>query len=112
MSKELDPDYKCLVLYAALFGKSFTKSQLGLTKMSIATLDSLTEQTGLLKLTRKGRSRELEANAESVRWAGEHLYAELKGSAKAVCLVLDLVRAKRRSWQRIIFRSRVFLKPR
>jgi hypothetical protein len=93
MSEELNQDYKCLVLFAALAGRPFTKSDLKV-ELSIRDLDKLTDETGLLKLTGKGRSRSIEANSETLRWAGEHLNTELEGKNKAVLMVLGLVRAK------------------
>jgi hypothetical protein len=95
MSKELPQDFKCLVLFAALSGRTFTKTQLGLSKMKVKQLDALNAEHGLLAITGKGNSRTLQANSETLRWADEHFYTPLPDKTnQAVRMVLDLVRAK------------------
>ena len=95
MSKELPQEFHYLVLFGALSGRAFTKSELDI-KMIVAQLDRLAEETGLLDVKRKGRSsaRIFSSNDATLHWAGANLNVELKGKNKAVLLILDLVRAK------------------
>jgi hypothetical protein len=100
MSNDLDPQFKCLVLFASLSDRSFTKSDLDL-KLTVAEIDRLSEETGLLTITRRGASRKLIANQKARTWAGEHLNTNLDGKSKAVRMVLDLVRAKTAAFLKI-----------
>jgi len=93
MSEDIDPHFKCLVLFAALSDRSFTKSDLGL-KLSTDEIKKLSRDTGLLSLEPKGRSLRITANERARSWAGEHLHTDLESRSKAAFLVLDLVRAK------------------
>lgn len=93
MSKNLPQEFQCLVLFAALSGREFSKSELGI-KMTVAQIDGYVADTRLLSTTGKGNKRVLCANAETLRWAGANLNVELAGKNKAVLTVLQLLRAK------------------
>ena len=87
-------EFQYLVLFAALSGRSFTKTELGI-KLTVSAIDRLGAQTALLDIGRKGNSRSFSANAETRRWAGEHLLsADLDGKNKAVLAILHLIRAR------------------
>lgn len=94
MSNGFPQEYQYLLLFAALSGRPFTKTELGI-KLTVTAIDQLGAETGLLDIARKGSSRSFSANAETRRWAGEHLLsADLDGKNKAVLAILQLIRAR------------------
>jgi hypothetical protein len=94
MSNGFPQEFQHLLLFAALSGRSFTKTELGI-KLRVSTIDNLAAETGLLDVVRRGSSRSFSANAETRRWAGDHLLsADLEGKNKAVLAILQLIRAR------------------
>lgn len=94
MSNDLPQEFKYLVLFAALSGSTFTKSDLGID-MKIGQLDCLIEETRLLEVRRRGNSRQFSANRETLRWAEEHLNdTDESAKNKAVMAILHLIQAK------------------
>jgi len=95
MSNELPEEFQYLVLFAALSGRPFTKSAPELAiKLTVAEIDRLVAETGLLDVTRKGKSRSLSANESTRQWVEANLNVELTGKNKAVLSILHLIRAK------------------
>ncbi len=89
MSKEVPEDFHYIVLFAALSGQSFTKTDLGI-KMSVAQIKRLNEKAKLLEEIPKGRSLHLKATPAARRWAGEHLRMDLGNKRNKTLKVLEI----------------------
>ncbi len=94
MSNEYPQEFRYLILFAALSGRPFTKSEIGI-KMTNQQLDPLIRDSRLLDVQAKGHTRTLSANEETRRWAGEHLHVEFTGKhVTAPLKIFGLLRAK------------------
>lgn len=94
MPRNYPKEFQCLVLFAALSGREFSKTELGI-KIKIAQIDGYAAEEGLLSVRRKGNTRILSANSETLRWTGANLKnVELVGTGKALRALLGLLCAK------------------
>jgi hypothetical protein len=93
LSGELGQEFQYLLLFAALSGRTFTKSELGIA-LTAKQIEDLSRETKLLDVTRKGSGRLLSANERTLQWVGANLNTELAGKNKAVLAILHLIQAK------------------
>jgi len=93
MSSELPEEFRYLVLFAVLSGRSFTKSELGI-KMTNPEIRRHNSKERLLAENPKGRSLHLSATPEGIRWTEKNLKIDPGNKTNKVLKVLAMALAR------------------